>query len=90
MVATVGLIASGLAWSRAGNTIRSMGKVTEYKTVSADSAAQLDTAVNELLHRGFQLFGNPYLANASASAEAAETKEALQIFQAMIRCSLGT
>lgn len=36
-------------------------KIILYHTVSASTAAELDTAVNALFDEGYQLYGSPYL-----------------------------
>lgn len=53
-----------------------MNAIEEYTTVSATSSKELDVKVTELLKKGFEPYGSPYIAN---------SPERVNIFQALVR-----
>ena len=55
---------------------KKMNTIEEYTTVVAKDAKELDAKVTELLKKGFQLHGSPYVASGP---------EGLALFQALTR-----
>lgn len=55
-------------------------KIGEYQTIRANSAADLDKHVNEALEQGFELYGNPYVAESAGQT---------MICQAMVKEARG-
>ena len=45
-------------------------RIVLYRTVNASTAGELDTAINELLGQGYQLYGSPYLSDGSTEGVA--------------------
>jgi hypothetical protein len=54
-----------------------MNKITEYKTVVADSFKELDLLVNKAISQGFQPYGSPYLSG--------DKVEVFTVAQAMVK-----
>ena len=58
-----------------------MTRVTEYKTAGASSAKDLDVEVNDLIAKGFQPYGNPYLSDREVEGKV----DRFVLWQAMVR-----
>lgn len=56
-------------------------RIIEYKTAHGDNYTELDQMVNELIGKGFQPFGSPYLSDAPVAG----MTDTFVVMQGMVR-----
>jgi hypothetical protein len=56
-------------------------KILEYKTAHGDNYTELDQMVNELIGKGFQPYGSPYLSDAPVAG----ISDSFVVMQAVVR-----